>query len=338
MRRSWRAAKRNKNMSDSYQSNDAGGIPQQALAPEQLLREEIERGLSADHVSLSPKFLYDPLGSVLFEAICELPEYYPTRTEAQIFATHLSEIARTIGSGATLIDLGAGNCAKAATLFPRLHPEQYVPIDISIDHLREAVRRLQERFPHIEMTALGMDFTGHWQLPDEVRREKRLFFYPGSSIGNFDPQQALTFLKQMRAACDTDGGILIGVDLVKPVDLLEAAYDDALGVTSAFNLNLLRHINRLLGTDFDVRDWQHRAFFNSALGRVEMHLHAKHDVLVRWPTGQRRFIKGEGIHTENSYKYTVPQFIQLLEQAGFGRVHHWSDDNAHFAVIHAEAL
>lgn len=338
MRRSWRAAKRNKNMSDSYQSNDAGGIPQQALAPEQLLREEIKRGLSADHVSLSPKFLYDPLGSVLFEAICELPEYYPTRTEAQIFATHLSEIARTIGSGATLIDLGAGNCAKAATLFPRLHPEQYVPIDISIDHLREAVRRLQERFPHIEMTALGMDFTGHWQLPDEVRREKRLFFYPGSSIGNFDPQQALTFLKQMRAACDTDGGILIGVDLVKPVDLLEAAYDDALGVTSAFNLNLLRHINRLLGTDFDVRDWQHRAFFNSALGRVEMHLHAKHDVLVRWPTGQRRFIKGEGIHTENSYKYTVPQFIQLLEQAGFGRVHHWSDDNAHFAVIHAEAL
>lgn len=309
-----------------------------ASAREHLLRKEIEAGLLADKANLSPKFLYDPLGSVLFEAICELPEYYPTRTEADIFATHLSEIARTIGSGATLIDLGAGNCAKAASLFPRLHPQQYVPIDISIDHLREAVRRLQERFPHIEMTALGMDFTGPWQLPDEVRADKRLFFYPGSSIGNFDPQQALTFLKQIRAACDSKGGILIGVDLVKPVPLLEAAYDDALGVTAAFNLNLLRHLNRLLGTNFEVRDWQHRAFFNQEQSRVEMHLHAKRDVLVTWPTGQRRFIKGEGIHTENSYKYTVSQFLQLLEQAGFGRAHDWSDQQGHFAVIHAEAI
>jgi dimethylhistidine N-methyltransferase len=305
---------------------------------EQMIREEIERGLRADKVSFSPKFLYDPLGSVLFEAICELSEYYPTRTEAEIFSSHLSDIARTIGSGATLIDLGAGNCAKAATLFPRLHPEQYVPIDISIDHLREAVRRLQERFPHIEMTALGMDFTAQWQLPDEVRREKRLFFYPGSSIGNFDPRQALTFLKQIRAACDEDGGILIGVDLIKDVSLLENAYDDALGVTSAFNLNLLRHINRLIEADFEVRDWQHRAFFNADVGRVEMHLHAKKDVLVRWPNGERQFVKGEGIHTENSYKYTVPQFLQLLQQAGFGRAHHWSDKKAHFAVIHAEAI
>jgi dimethylhistidine N-methyltransferase len=310
----------------------------QSTSREQMIRAEIERGLHADKVSFSPKFLYDPLGSVLFEAICELPEYYPTRTEAEIFSLHLSEIARIIGSGATLIDLGAGNCVKAATLFPRLHPEQYVPIDISIDHLREAVRRLQERFPHIEMTALGMDFTAQWQLPDEVRREKRLFFYPGSSIGNFDPRQALTFLKQIRAACDEDGGILIGVDLIKDLPLLENAYDDALGVTSAFNLNLLRHINRLIDADFDVRDWQHRAFFNTTLGRIEMHLHARNDVLVRWSNGERQFIKGEGIHTENSYKYTVPQFLQLLEQAGFGRAHHWSDKKAHFAVIHAEAI
>lgn len=307
--------------------------------------KELAAGLLASFAHTSPKYFYDVVGSVLFEAICELPEYYPTRTEADIFTRHLSEMAQVIGTGTTLIDLGAGNCAKAARLFPQLHPEQYVPIDISVDHLHESVRRLQQRFPHIEMTALGLDFSTQWHLPDEVRGDKRLFFYPGSSIGNFDTEHALNFLRQIRAACHSDdgaskprGGILIGVDLIKDSALLDAAYDDALGVTAAFNLNLLRHINRVLGSDFDVSQWQHLAFFNHSHTRIEMHLEARTDLTVRWPGTERRFAKGERIHTENSYKYTVPSFLHLLEQAGFGRARYWSDPAAWFAVIYAQAI
>lgn len=306
--------------------------------------QELEEGLLSVSAHASPKYFYDAIGSVLFEAICELPEYYPTRTEAEIFTRHLSEMAHVIGTGATLIDMGAGNCAKAARLFPQLHPEQYVPIDISVDHLHESVTRLQQRFPHIEMTALGMDFSTQWHLPDEVRSEKRLFFYPGSSIGNFDQEHALGFLHQLRAACgvggdgNADGGILIGVDLIKDSALLDAAYDDALGVTAAFNLNMLRHINRVLGSDFDVRQWQHLAFFNTKLARIEMHLQARSDLTVHWPGAERRFVKGERIHTENSYKYTIPTFLHLLEQAGFGRTRYWSDPSNWFAVIYAQAI
>lgn len=303
-----------------------------------VVQQELIAGLLAERAHTSPKYFYDALGSVLFEAICELPEYYPTRTEASIFTQHMSEMAQVIGAGSTLIDLGAGNCAKAARMFSQLHPQQYVPVDISADHLHESVQRLQQRFPHIEMTAVGLDFSLPWQLPDDVREDKRLFFYPGSSIGNFDTEQALNFLRQLRAACDTDGGILIGVDLIKDQALLNAAYDDALGVTAAFNLNALRHINRVLGCDFEVSQWQHLAFFNPQQSRIEMHLQAKQDITVRWQYGGRHFLKGEQIHTENSYKYTVPSFLELLEQAGFGQARHWSDPANWFSVIHAHAI
>ncbi len=309
-----------------------------SLARGDQAQRELEAGLLSPNAHVSPKYFYDALGSVLFEAICKLPEYYPTRVESDIFTRHLSEMAHVIGSGSTLIDLGAGNCAKAASLFPQLHPEQYVPIDISVTHLYEAVKALQQRFTHIEMTALGLDFSTQWQLPEEVRSQQRLFFYPGSSIGNFDPPQASGFLRQLRSACDSDGGILIGVDLVKEISLLEAAYDDALGVTAAFNLNLLRHVNRVLGCDFDVQQWQHLAFFNPEQARIEMHLQARADLTVRWPGGQRVFVKGERIHTENSYKYTRSSFLHLLEQAGFGNARCWSDASGWFAVIYAQAI
>jgi dimethylhistidine N-methyltransferase len=295
-------------------------------------------GLMAINASTSPKYFYDRIGSILFEAICELPEYYPTRTEAGIFSRHMSEIAHVIGAGVTLIDLGAGNCAKAARLFPQLHPRQYVPVDISADHLHESVRRLQLRFPHIEMTAVGLDFSVPWELPDDVSEDKRLFFYPGSSIGNFDPEHALIFLRQLRAACDDTGGILIGVDLIKDHTLLKAAYDDALGVTAAFNLNALRHINTVLGSNFDVKQWEHVAIINSIHSRVEMHLQARCNLTIRWPEGQRYFEKGERIHTENSYKYTLPVMNDLLAQAGFGSVRSWSDPSDWFAVLHARAI
>ena len=275
---------------------------------------ELQAGLLADRAMLSPKFLYDALGSKLFEAICELPEYYPTRIEAAIVERHGADIARAIGPGATLIDLGAGNCAKAATLFPLLHPAQYVALDISYDFLREAIERLRQRFAHIEMTGLGLDFSQQLVLPGEVRAEKRLFFYPGSSIGNFTPDEACAFLRRARAQCGNDGALLIGIDLVKDKAILDAAYDDELGVTAAFNLNLLRHVNRLLGADFDVRQWRHLGFFNEAKSRIEMHLEARAALTVTWQGAARRFVAGERIHTENSYKYRPHAISALIEQ------------------------
>ncbi|WP_251373772.1 L-histidine N(alpha)-methyltransferase [Janthinobacterium sp. JC611] len=299
---------------------------------------EISSGLLARAAWTSPKYLYDALGSKLFEAICALPEYYPTRTEAAIFARHGAEIAHAVGPGGTLIDLGAGNCAKAASLFPLLHPAQYVAVDISYDFLSESLGRLQQRFPHIEMTGLGLDFSSRLDLPDSVREARRLFFYPGSSIGNFAPEQAIAFLRRLRANADGDGGLLIGVDLIKDDAILDAAYDDALGVTAAFNLNMLRHVNGLIGADFDVRAWRHHGGFNAEESRVEMHLEARSEQVVHWKGGQRRFAKGERIHTEDSYKYTRATFVGLLEQAGFSTVQVWTDPQQWFAVIYARVI
>lgn len=299
---------------------------------------EISAGLLASNAHTSPKYLYDGLGSKLFEAICELPEYYPTRTEAGIFAAHGEDMARDIGTGSSLIDLGAGNCAKAASLFPLLRPAQYVPVDISRDFLIDSVTRLQQRFPEIDMTPLGLDFSSGFALPDSVRQRRRLFFYPGSSIGNFSPEQAKVFLRGLHANAGDDGGLLIGVDLVKDGAVLDAAYDDAIGVTAAFNLNMLRHVNHLIGADFDVRQWRHHAFFNADASRIEMHLEARDALTVRWPGGERRFAKGERIHTEDSYKYTRQSFVGLLEQAGFATNRVWTDAANWFAVIHARAI
>ena len=299
---------------------------------------ELSAGLLADTATTSAKYLYDALGSKLFEAICELPEYYPTRTESAIFARYLPEIAAATGTGATLIDLGAGNCAKAARLFAALQPAQYVPVDISVEFLRDAVGFLQQRYPHIDMFGLGLDFSAALNLPPQVRQQQRLFFYPGSSIGNFSPEQALVFLRHLRASCARDGGLLIGVDLVKEHALLDAAYDDALGVTAAFNRNVLLHLNRVLDADFRLADWIHRGFFNPQQSRIEMHLEASRNVSVHWQGGQRSFAKGERIHTENSYKYTQQAFKSLLEQAGFGQLQSWTDEQGWFMVCHAKAV
>ncbi len=305
------------------------------------IREEIVAGLQAPQAFASPKYLYDALGSKLFEAICELPEYYPTRVEAKIFEQYLYDIGRSVGRGVTLIDLGAGNCAKAARLFTTLRPVQYVPVDISVEFLRDAMRCLQQRFPHIRMNGIGLDFSNSLELPDIVRSEKRLFFYPGSSIGNFTPEQAHAFLRNVRDACQigyrVDGSLLIGVDLIKEKGILDAAYDDSLGVTAAFNLNLLRHVNRVLEADFDVRDWKHIGFFNVEKSRVEMHLEARRNLTVNWRGGQRDFARGERIHTENSYKYTPEGFEQLLRESGFQMAHTWTDANRWFMVCHARA-
>jgi L-histidine N-alpha-methyltransferase len=293
--------------------------------------------LAAAPASVAPKFFYDRLGSHLFEAITELPEYYPTRTEAAIFAAHGAKIARAVGAGMTLVDLGAGNCAKAASLFPLLEPARYVAVDISVEFLREALRQLQREYPQIAIAGLGQDFSQRLELPAEVvGSERPVFFYPGSSIGNFTPDEALAFLGRVRERA-SGGGLLIGVDLVKPRAVLEAAYDDALGVTAAFNRNALGHLNRLIGSDFEPRQWRHLAFFDEAKSRIEMHLEATSALTVTWPGGQRRFGAGERIHTENSYKYTLAGFEALLVAAGFTAPRRWTDSQDWFAVFWASA-
>ena len=296
------------------------------------VRAELAAGLQASAAFTHPKYLYDALGSRLFEAITELPEYYPTRTEAAIFARHAPEMAALLPAGMTLVDLGAGNCEKAARLFDVLRPSRYVAVDISVEFLRSALQRLQRQHPVMEMVGVGMDFSAHLTLPPEAGEGQRLMFYPGSSIGNFTPRDALAFLRQARQATQ-GGGLLIGVDLVKPLGVLVPAYDDALGVTAAFNRNMLLYINRLLGSDFDVSQWRHRALFNSPDARIEMHLDAQQDVTVRWPGVQREFKQGESIHTENSCKYTPQQFEDMLRAAGFSRVQQWRDAQDWFAVF-----
>jgi L-histidine N-alpha-methyltransferase len=299
-------------------------------------RAAIEAGLLRQPAEAAPKYFYDSLGSRLFEAITELPEYYPTRTEAAILQAHGATMAERIGTGATLIDLGAGNCVKASRLFPLLEPGRYVAVDISVDFLHDALRRVQRENPQLDVVGLGQDFSSRLEIDAELIDGRAVFFYPGSSIGNFTPDEAHAFLKRVRAQAH-GGGLLIGVDLVKPASILEAAYDDALGVTAAFNLNLLRQLNRLIGSDFLPRDWRHVGLYNEAHSRIEMHLEARRDLAVHWPGAQRAFRAGERIHTENSCKYTLDGFKALLGAAGFAAPQHWTDERGWFGVFWAPA-
>ncbi|MDP3926069.1 MAG: L-histidine N(alpha)-methyltransferase [Hydrogenophaga sp.] len=311
------------------------------------VRAELAAGLQAQPAHVAPKFFYDALGSRLFDAITELAEYYPTRTEAAIFRAHATAMAQQGPPGAVLVDLGAGSCAKAAGLFPVLRPAAYVAVDISVDYLRDAMGPLQQRHPSLPMLGLGLDFSAQLALPaaatDWLARQgaagaPRCVFYPGSSIGNFNPTEALALLRQARAVCaggGPGGGLLIGVDRVKPKAVVEPAYDDPLGVTAAFNRNLLLHTNALLGTDFAPARWRHVAFFNEADSRIEMHLRSEGAQTVRWPGGERRFADGEQVHTENSYKWQPADFDALLREAGFGVSTHWTDARGWFSVFWA---
>ncbi|HET9978584.1 MAG TPA: L-histidine N(alpha)-methyltransferase [Burkholderiaceae bacterium] len=296
------------------------------------LRAELADGLAAEAASIAPKYFYDALGSRLFDAITDLPEYYPTRTEAGILAARRWDIAEAVGRARTLIDLGAGNCEKASRLFSTLAPARYVAVDISVEFLRRALAALQREHPELDLVGLGQDFSRALRLPAEVGDGPRTFFYPGSSIGNFTPEDACAFLCRVRAG-SPGCNLVIGVDLVKDQAVLEAAYDDPLGVTAAFNRNVLLHVNRLLGSDFALADWRHVALFNAAESRIEMHLEARRAVDVRWPGGGRRFAAGERIHSENSYKYGVETFGRLLRQAGYAQTHCWTDERGWFAVF-----
>ena len=318
--------------------NRPGGAGSDSRADDAV--QELTDGLMAKVASASPKFFYNALGSRLFEAITALDEYYPTRTEAGIFQTAAGQIASALadhGLGEPcLIDLGAGNCAKARSLMPVIKPRQYVPVDISADFLRAAAGQVQNGFPTLDIVAVGMDFSAGLVLPCAVQPDQRVYFYPGSSLGNFQPAQALEFLRLMADPAQGKArGLLLGIDLVKDTATLESAYDDALGVTAAFNKNLLRNVNGLLKADFDVRQWKHVALFNAAQSRIEMHLEALTGLRVTWPGHSRDFLAGERIHTESSYKYTVETMGSLLKQAGFRQVRHWSDPKNWFAVFWA---
>ena len=295
--------------------------------------QEIVQGLLESPARIAPKYFYDAAGSLLFEEITRLPEYYPTRTERQIMVAHGVDIAHRLGSGATVIELGAGSCEKARELCQLIAPAHFVAVDISSEFLHDAVGQLRDALPDVDVRALAADLTADFTLPQDLPRQRRLVFYPGSSIGNFDPAQALELLSRMRGLLDDDGALLIGVDLVKEVAVLEAAYDDAAGVTAAFNLNVLNHVNQLIASDFEPSQWCHCAFFNVAESRIEMHLEASVENVVRWPGGQRRFARGERIHTENSYKYQAQDFVRLLNQAGLSRTEVWSDDRSWFALF-----
>ena len=248
-----------------------------------------------------------------------------------------AEIAKAAGAGVTLIDLGAGNCEKARILLGELSPAQYVAVDISAEFLQGALAALRRDFPHVGILGVGTDISSELALPPAVCEDRRLFAYLGSSIGNFTPEDASSLLARIRQQLRRGGGLLIGVDLVKPERVLHEAYNDALGVTAAFNLNILRHVNSLIGSDFDTRDWRHCAFFDAAHSRIEMHLEAKRGLRVRWPEGAREFAQGQRIHTENSYKYRPQDFRAMLERAGFSRVDAWTDDRRWFALFHAAA-
>ena len=292
---------------------------------------ELAAGLLSPAAHVAAKYLYDALGSRLFELITQLPEYYLTRTESALLERHARAIADAVGRGGTLVDLGAGNCAKARLLLPALRPAGYVAVDVSTDFVDRALAALRADFDGMEARGLRADLAQDFDLAG-LPEARRLFFYSGSSIGNFEPDAAEALVRRLRRSCRDGDALLIGVDLIKELALLDAAYNDALGITAAFNRNVLNHVNAVLGSDFDTRDWHHHAFYNCARSRMEMHLLAAAQVDVAWPGGRRRFLSGEGIHTENSYKYRLDDFRALLDRGGFGSVRHWTDDGGWFAV------
>ena len=307
-----------------------------SFVPAESFREDVIAGLSLPQKALPPKYFYDAKGSRLFEAICRLKEYYPTRSELALTRASLGAIARFAGRGAVLIEYGSGESMKSRLLLGALRPSAYVPVDISEHALRGAASALRRRFPWLNIFAVHGDFSRPLKIPvapkEALRPGRRVVYFPGSTIGNLSPQEAHAFLRMTRGQVGPDGAMLIGVDLKKDATLLHAAYNDAKGVTAAFNLNLLARINRELGGSFRLRRFAHYAFYNPPRGRVEMHLVS----LARQSAdvGDHRFDfeAGESIHTENSYKYTIEEFRLLAKSAGFHGEKVWLDPKGLFAL------
>lgn len=299
-------------------------------------QDAVIEGLSGDRKTLPSKFLYDEEGSRIFERICEVEAYYPTRTEMRILAQAAPDIAARAGPGAVLVEFGAGASAKIRLLLDALEaPRAYVPMDISGDHLIAANEALGVDYPNVEIVPVVADFTRPLSLPALARGAASLLgFFPGSTIGNFTPEGAEAFLRHAGETLGAGAGLVIGVDRKKDAALLDAAYDDPEGVTAAFNLNLLTRMNRELGADFDRQAFRHRAYWVPDRGRVEMHLESLADQTVRIDGHSFSFAEGETIHTENSYKYAPEEFLDLASRAGWREAATWSDPDGLFAVYH----
>lgn len=302
--------------------------------PDATFLEDVTEGFAKRPRELPAKYLYDARGVELFDAITEVPEYYPTRTETAIFEEHLADIAEHIGPRCMVIEPGSGNGVKTHRLLAALdHPVAYVPIEISKEYLEASVPGLRAEFPQIEILPVHGDFMHLPQLPkprEETRR--KLLFFPGSTIGNFHPPEARAFLTHMRDLLGPDGRVLIGVDLVKDRETLEAAYDDAAGVTAAFDRNLLTRMNRELGADFAPDAFRHRAVFDEEKSRIEMHLESLVDQEVTIGGTTHHFAKGERILTEVSHKYTPDAFRTLAAAAGWSEDTIWTDADDLFSV------
>jgi len=284
-------------------------------------------GLSLPQKTLPPKYFYDAAGSRLFERICRLPEYYVTRAELALTRANIGAIARFAGRGCELVEYGSGESLKTRLLLRALRPAAYLPVDISPAALEKAAKQLARDFRWLKVLPVLGDFSRPIELPRA--RAPRVVYFPGSTIGNLDPEEAHAFLAMTR---DQAGRMLVGVDLKKDANVLHAAYNDSRGVTAAFNLNLLARINRELGADFDLRRFSHYAFYNAAAGRIEMHLVSLARQSVRVAGHRFRFDRGESIHTENSYKYSAEGFRALAARAGYAGKKLWTDRKGLFAL------
>lgn len=300
---------------------------------------DVVAGLSAEPKRLPCKYFYDETGSKLFERICELPEYYPTRTELKIMRSQAESMARHIGPRAMLVEFGSGSSIKTRTLLDHLHePAAYVPVDISRQHLQESADRLSARYPDVDVLPVCADFTAPFELPEPpTEAEKIVVYFPGSTIGNFERAEAQRLLASMADLCDPSGGVLIGIDLQKEPEVIEAAYNDSQGVTAKFNLNLLRRINTELGADFDLEAFRHRAVYNAAAGRMEIFLVSRPDQVVHLAERKFTFAAGEAICTEYSHKYTPAGFAQMASSASLTLQRTWTDSQHWFAVLYLQA-
>ena len=310
------------------------------LPPSGSMLSEVLGGLTQQQKQIPPKYFYDAHGCRLFEAICGLPEYYPTRTELAIMRSHAHAMADKIGSGCAVIEIGCGNSEKSRLLLKAVCPVEFVPIDIAREQLETSCNTLAQSFPGMSIVALRADFAQRVELPlaDLRQARRRILYFPGSTIGNFTPEEARAFLERWAPMLSRGGGALIGVDLKKDPELLDAAYNDAQGVTAEFNLNLLARMNRELDANFDLQKFRHRAFYHPELGRIEMHLVSL--AKQRATVGGRNLVfkEGETIHTESSYKYSVSEFQELVRTAGFAPVHCWTDADNLFSVHYLTLL
>ena len=306
---------------------------EKAAAEENSFLQDVLTGLSSRPKWMAAKHFYDAEGSKLFERIMQLPEYYPTRSEMQTLRENAGAIASLVPEGAALVEFGSGSNAKIRLLLeaaPQI--AAYVPVDISAEYLEGQAQELRRDFPKLKIFPVAADFTKRFDLPAKVRAMPRVGFFPGSTIGNFEPLAAVSFLRNAARILGENASLVIGVDLVKDEKILHAAYNDAEGVTAAFNLNLLARINREADADFDLASFEHRAFFNTKRERIEMHLVSRKSQTVTVGGEPFEFEPGETIHTENSYKYTRDGFKNLARQAGWIEHALWTDSAGNFSV------